>query len=98
MTKRQSPPDEAAPELQRLVDNGYAVAVFRNGMGTYTAFAVPVANLEDAIEAADEHEALTDDFTPSRSVKRLADKVHRVGEYEGWTGGPDFDEDGNIKL
>jgi hypothetical protein len=70
-------------KLHQLVDNGYAVVVFRNQLGSYTSFAVE-SDHEDlviAMEDADEDDHLTDDFTVTDSLARLADKVIGCGGY-----------------
>ena len=70
-------------DLNRLIDNGKTVVVFKNAIGSYTSFAVEVnhEDIENAGEYADVIGHLTDDFTPEESVKRLADKVMGVGDY-----------------
>ena len=73
-----------AGDLNRLIDNGHCVAIFKNDMGSYTAFVLDmeIAAASDALEDADDHERLTDDFTPEDAMKQLADKVMKVGDYQ----------------
>ena len=68
-------------DLNRLVNNGHCVALFKNDLGSYTAFVLDmeIAAASDALEDADDHERLTDDFTPEAALQRLADKVMGVG-------------------
>jgi hypothetical protein len=70
-------------DLNRLLDNGVCVTMFKNQLGSYTAFAVRVGHedIDIAMNDADEDGQLTDDFTPEAAMKRLADKVMRVGDY-----------------
>lgn len=72
-------------DLNRLLDNGKAVIVFKNELGSYTAFSVSNQHEDIAVAMsdADEDECLTDDFTPDAAMKRLANKVTRTGEYTG---------------
>jgi Flp pilus assembly protein CpaB len=70
-------------ELNRLVDNGQAVTIFRNQLGSITAFAVP-SDHEDVIirmNDADEDGHLTDDFSVEKALSRLADKMMGIGQY-----------------
>ena len=66
-------------ELSRLVDNGRAVIVFANALGSYTAAVVPEGLIDRAMES-DEAD-ITDDFTPEKAMSRLADKQCGVGDY-----------------
>ncbi len=70
-------------DINRLLDNGKCVVLFKNCMGSYTAFAVPYdqANIEEAMNDADEAGHLTNHFTPEEVIKQLADKVMGVGDY-----------------
>jgi len=54
------------PKVTQMLDTGWSVRLFKNQMGTYTAWG--------------KHEALgikvhTDDFTPEQALTRLAYKV-----------------------
>ena len=72
-------------DANRLLDNGVTVVLFKNNLGSYTAFAVGNGHedIEVAMEDADEDGYLTDDMTPEGAIRRLADKVMRVGDYAG---------------
>jgi hypothetical protein len=67
-------------ELNRLLDNGHAITIFKNDLGSYTAYT-------NGIELAGNYQCLTDDFTPAKAISRLADKVLKVGDYV------DYEED-----
>jgi len=71
-------------DVKRMLDNGLAVVLFVNDLGSYTAFAVP-ADHEDvmlAMEDADEDHMLTDHHTPEQAISQLADKVFGCGMYQ----------------
>ena len=70
-------------DLNRLLDNGMCVVMFKNGLGSYTAFSVMVGqdDIERARNESEEDGTLTDDRTPEAAMKRLADKVMGVGDY-----------------
>lgn len=47
----------SAEEARRLLDNGYAVLLFRDGLGHYSALAVrDGASVDDALRAWSDHE------------------------------------------
>ncbi len=60
-------------DLRRLLDNKWAVLMFRNDMGTYTA--VAVAAKQDYVDAMDIDRQITDDFSPSKALCRLSEKM-----------------------
>ena len=70
-------------DIKRLLDNGFAVVLFANQLGSYTSFAVlhDHEDLQLAMEDADEQGGLTDHHTPEQSVAQLADKVFGCGMY-----------------
>ena len=70
-------------DLNRLLDNGFCVVMFKNRLNSYTAFAVRVSHEDIAIAMEDANDGghLTDDFTPEAVATRLADKVIGVGDY-----------------
>ena len=70
-------------DLNKLIDNGKAVVIFRNNLGSVTAFAVnnDHEDLIMAMEDADGDGHFTDDFSVEAAIKRLSDKVMRVGDY-----------------
>lgn len=58
-----------ADDCMKLLDNGWTVKLFKNGLGSYTARAVkPGKNGAKA-------NVITDDFTPSQALYRLTEKV-----------------------
>ncbi len=63
----------SADECQRLLDNGWTVTLFRNGMGSYTA--VASAKGQEIDNAKDVDRQITDDFSPSKALHRLAEKM-----------------------
>lgn len=70
----------AADDVRKLLDNGWTVLLFKNDLGSYTAVACkPGQQIADAI---DKEAQLTDDFTPSQALHRLAEKVTQSGEYQ----------------
>lgn len=62
-------------DIRKLLDNGYAVVLFANEIGTITAAALPMGKM-DAIdlESLDENK-MTDDFTVGQVLYRLAEKA-----------------------
>lgn len=57
-------------DIRKVLDNGWRVTLFRNGLGSYTARARRPRRdrtKKDVIE--------TDDFTPSKALYRLAEKT-----------------------
>lgn len=68
-------------DLRRLLDNKWAVLMFRNEMDSYTAVAVaPKQSYQDAMEV---DRQITDDFTPSKALCRLSEKM--IGNIAGAT-------------
>lgn len=64
--------------VERLLDNGWAILLYRNSMGSYTSMLVPVdklAALTDYVESlADSGPHITDHFTVAESLEALVDK------------------------
>jgi hypothetical protein len=58
-------PKAGDPDIQRLLDNGWSIHLYRNALGSYTARA----------RRWDE-KVITDDFLPSQALFRLVEKVH----------------------
>lgn len=64
-----------ADECKKLLDNGWAIVLFGNGIGSYTAIAVAPHDAE-CLDAVPKFESrLTDDFEPSQALYRLTEKV-----------------------
>ncbi len=62
-----------ADDVQKLLDSGWAVMLYANQMGSYTAVAMKSGQSpEEAIEI---DRQITDDFTPSQALYRLTEKV-----------------------
>ncbi len=61
-------------DVKKLLDNGWCVCIFRNGLDSYTAFAT---GQEDAVALCEdlEERLITDDFEPSIALYRLTEKV-----------------------
>jgi len=57
-------------DLQKLLDNGWRVAFYKNALGSYTATA-----------KRDYEHCITDHFTPEEAVNALADKILGLGKY-----------------
>jgi hypothetical protein len=53
-----------ADNCMKLLDNGWTIQMYRNGLGSYTAVAI-----------GQNEKMLTDDFTPSQALYRLTEKV-----------------------
>lgn len=65
-----------ADECKKLLDNGWSVVLFKNGLGSYTAVAVPKAKQQRLLRAIPRPEKrLTDDFEPSQVLYRVTEKV-----------------------
>jgi hypothetical protein len=60
--------DATNGDIQKMLDNGWAVSLFLNGMGSYTAEATKGS-------PAYGQTVITDDFTPLQALYRLAEKV-----------------------
>lgn len=71
--------------LNRLVDNGFYILVFRNKLGSVTACCPPKGKPEPEIEFilddADDAGCLTEASSVGEAVKLLADKIQEVGRY-----------------
>jgi hypothetical protein len=70
-------------ECKKLLDNGWAIVMFSNGLGSYTAVALSrktdnerraIKSTAKAMKDIPENQ-ITDDFEPSQALKRLTDKV-----------------------
>jgi hypothetical protein len=86
-----------ANDVLKLLDNGYAVLLYRNALGSYTAAASrepeKLAGLLEARDSDDDcsfeaefpERQITDDFTPEKALYRLAEKATtgRVVQEEG---------------
>lgn len=71
---------KAADDCMKLLDQGYAIVMFKNQLVTYTAVGIPEqernkVGLDQAIETALFHHRETDDFTPSQALYRLTEKL-----------------------
>ena len=64
-------------ELNRLIDNGQCVLVYRNQLGSVTAACVHVDEpcMEDLTDIAESADHLTDDQSIETAMSRLADKM-----------------------
>jgi len=66
-------------EIAKVLDNGWKIALFRNMLDSYTAVAI---NLEETIEhAMENYTQITDDFSPTKVLYRLSEKISGCGEY-----------------
>lgn len=64
-----NPVDDAV----KLLDNGWRIVMFRNTLRSYVARAVkPKSEME---EGTTNEVVITDDFTPSKALYRLIEKV-----------------------
>lgn len=59
-----------ADECKKLLDNAWAIVLFKNDLGSYTAAAYTNLDLTDQ-----ESIEITDDFEPSQALYRLTEKV-----------------------
>jgi len=71
-----------ADDAMKVLDNGWGIVLFKNGLGSYTAVAVELVEGEEAgshqltqLADSDGRTVITDDFTPSQVLYRLAEKV-----------------------
>jgi len=68
-----------AHEIQRALDNGWSVKLWKNPLGSYTARAVrakPGQSKRDRERHGTFNDVVeTDDFTPSQALYRLAEKM-----------------------
>ena len=80
--------DDLADECQKMLDNGWTIQLYRNSLGSYTAAAIhpraqemlneagPFGEVDDEIEELlDNDRFITDDFTPSKALRRLTEKA-----------------------
>lgn len=63
----------AADDIMKVLDNGWTVKLFLNGLGSYTARAIRPKSLGKIGQVNSVVE--TDDFTPAQALYRLAEKV-----------------------
>lgn len=68
-------------DINRLLDNGHAVVLYKNSMGSYVAFSTTIWRLVDEMDASDEAGHLTDHFTAHAAIAALADKITNTGRY-----------------
>jgi hypothetical protein len=69
-------------DVNKLLDNGFTVTLFRNQLGSYTAQAHHPHKdppLDHPVWGDDSW--LTDDFEPDKALCRLAEKVFKTGMY-----------------
>lgn len=77
-------------DVQKLLDRGYVIVMFKNGLGSFTAVAFTTADEMSArivrrvSKIDDDSRMLTDDFTPDKALRRLTDKMLGLGEYREW--------------
>lgn len=64
---------KAADDVMKLLDAGWNVTVFKNGLGSYTAYAWKGKQPRTPYGLPDHQ--VTDDFTPSQALYRLTEKV-----------------------
>jgi len=65
-------------DLMKLLDNGVAVSIFKNDLGSYTAIAHNMEQSiiwEELLEDQFDESQITDDFTPEKALYRLVEKV-----------------------
>lgn len=67
-----------ADDCQKILDNGHVIVMYRGGMGSYLAAVIDdprklPPTLDRLVDRLPEH-CLTDDFTPSQALYRLAEK------------------------
>lgn len=63
-----------ADECKKLLDNGFEIVLFRNELGSYTAFAVSAGEAGGLSEHVND-KCITDDFEPSQALYRLTEKM-----------------------
>jgi hypothetical protein len=65
-----------ADDIRKVLDSGRSVMLYRNSLGSYTAIVIgneaPINQIIE--EASDTGRDITDDFTPSQALYRLAEK------------------------
>jgi len=65
-------------DCMKLLDNGYVILLFSNGIGSYTAVAVNADEADGIMPChCDDFDEwrITDDFTPSKALYRLVEKA-----------------------
>lgn len=76
--------DVNADEIQRALDNGHMVILYRNALDTYTACAFHQQTLagesllgliDQQFPGESDKEHLTDDFTPAKALHRLSEAM-----------------------
>jgi hypothetical protein len=75
-------PYHNADESKKLLDAGWHVMLFRNPLGSYTAFARPAGDGRDIDEAPEDW--IVDDFEPSKALHAITEKVLKIGSYRDW--------------
>lgn len=69
-------PKDADHVKELLEQEGAAVVLLKNQLGSYSAVCVPLADVLHSLSDAKE-EKVTDDFEPSQALYRLTEKVLR---------------------
>jgi hypothetical protein len=64
MNPVDAPESLSGNEIVKLLDNGWDIQIFRNGLRSYTAIA-----------RREKREVITDDWTPAKVLHRLTEKV-----------------------
>jgi hypothetical protein len=68
-------------EVAKLLDDGYWVVIYHNRLGSFTAVALgesesdTINDVRECIEDIDDESRITDDFTPTKALARLAEKL-----------------------
>lgn len=68
---KAKPTPSLPDECVKLLDNGWNVVLFKNGLGSYSAVATKKRLPESVIDDG----VITDDFTPAKALYRLTEKV-----------------------
>jgi len=69
-------------DCKKLLDNGFRILMYRNGLGSYTAVAL---RDEETLDDIDELSVrITDDWEPAKALYRLTEKVI-CGNIVDWT-------------
>lgn len=71
-----------ADAVKKLLDNGWSVMVFKNALGSYTAFARPMGDGRHIDAAPDDW--IVDGFEPSKVLHAITEKVLKCGFYKDW--------------
>ena len=61
-----------SPEICKLLDNGWKLEIYKNGLGSYT---VEALHKTGAVE-------ITDDFLPEKAFDCMVDKINKRGIYK----------------